>query len=133
MFKFLFKNRKTRAGAAPQPDVPAPNQGVPSMSSEGIHVPYEKLSRHTLHMHYAMASVMEELQAVDWYRQRADDTEDEKLKAILLHNAGEEIEHASMLLEWIRRNDPRFNKELKEYLFTEGPITELESKAIGRK
>ena len=103
------------------------------MSSEGIHVPYEKLSRHTLHMHYAMTSVMEELQAVDWYRQRADDTEDEKLKAILLHNAGEEIEHASMLLEWIRRNDPRFNKELKEYLFTDGPITELEGKAMGRK
>jgi len=115
------------------PVAPAPTQGVPSMSSEGIHVPYEKLSRHTLHMHYAMASVMEELQAVDWYRQRADDTEDEKLKAILLHNAGEEIEHASMLLEWIRRNDPRFNKELKEYLFTEGPITELENKAMGRK
>jgi hypothetical protein len=103
------------------------------MSSEGLHVPYEKLSRHTLQMHYAMTSVMEELQAVDWYRQRADDTEDEILKAIMLHNAGEEIEHASMLLEWIRRNDPRFAKELKEYLFTEGPITELENKAMGRK
>jgi hypothetical protein len=51
----------------------------------------------------------------------------------MLHNAGEEIEHASMLLEWIRRNDPRFAKELKEYLFTEGPITELENKAMGRK
>ena len=103
------------------------------MSSEGLHVPYEKLSRHTLQLHYAMTSVMEELQAVDLYRQRADDTEDEKLKAILLHNAGEEIEHASMLLEWIRRNDPRFNKELREYLFTEGLITELESKATGKK
>ena len=103
------------------------------MSSEGLHVPYEKLSRHTLHMHYAMTSVMEELQAVDWYRQRADDTKDENLKAILLHNAGEEIEHASMLLEWIRRSDPRFNKELKEYLFTKKPITEIEGKAMEKK
>jgi uncharacterized protein len=103
------------------------------MSSEGIHVPYEKLSRRTLHLHYAITSLMEELEAVDWYRQRADDTEDDALKAILLHNAGEEIEHASMVLEWIRRNDPQFNKELKEYLFTEGPITEVENKAMGRK
>ena len=103
------------------------------MSSEGIHVPYEKLSRHTLQLHYAITSLKEELEAIDWYRQRADDTEDEKLKAILLHNAGEEIEHASMLLEWIRRNDPRFDKELREYLFTKKPITELEGKAMGRK
>jgi len=133
MFKFLLRRREARAPVAEVPAVPAANQGVPSMSSEGIHVPYEKLSRHTLHMHYAVTSLMEELQAVDWYRQRADDTQDDKLKAILLHNAGEEIEHASMLLEWIRRNDPRFAKELKEYLFTEGPITELENKAMGGK
>jgi len=103
------------------------------MSSEGVHVPYDKLSRHTLHLHYAITSLKEELEAVDWYRQRADDTQDEKLKAILLHNAGEEIEHASMLLEWIRRNDPRFAKELKEYLFTEGSITEVEQTITGRK
>jgi hypothetical protein len=132
MFKFLFRNRKARATVTGAPE-PVANPRSSSMSSEGIHVPYEKLSRHTLQMHYAITSLMEELQAVDWYRQRADDTEDEKLKAILLHNAGEEIEHASMLLEWIRRNDPHFNKELREYLFTEGPITELEGKAMGRK
>ena len=130
MFKFLFGKPKKRAVAAP---LPAANSRSPSMSSEGVHVPYEKLSRHTLHLHYAITSLKEELEAVDWYRQRADDTQDEKLKAILLHNAGEEIEHASMLLEWIRRNDPRFAKELKEYLFTEGPITQIEQTIMGRK
>lgn len=103
------------------------------MSSEGYHVPIEKLSRKTVMLHYALSSLMEELEAVDWYRQRADDTEDESLKAILLHNAGEETEHAAMVLEWIRRNDPRFDKELREYLFTTGPITEVEEKAMGRK
>ena len=103
------------------------------MTSEGIHIPPEKMSRKTTLLHYAIASLMEELQAIDWYRQRADDTEDKQLKAILLHNAGEEIEHAAMLLEWIRRGEPRFDKELREYLFKDGPITELEKKATGKK
>jgi len=103
------------------------------MSSEGIHIPYEKLSRHTLQMHYAITSLMEELEAVDWYRQRADDTEDADLKAVILHNANEEIEHAAMVLEWIRRQDPQFDKQLRMYLFSEGPITEVEHKAMGRK
>ena len=69
------------------------------MASEGLHVPREKLSNETLHLHYAIVSLMEELEAVDWYRQRADDTADPELKAILLHNANEEVEHASMILE----------------------------------
>jgi len=103
------------------------------MASEGYHVPFEKLSRKTVLLHYALASLMEELEAIDWYRQRADDTEDEALKAVLLHNAGEETEHAAMVLEWIRRNDPRFDKELREYLFSSGPIAELEKEAMGRK
>ena len=103
------------------------------MSSEGIHIPYEKLSRHTLQMHYAITSLMEELEAVDWYRQRADDIEDADLKAVVLHNANEEIEHAAMVLEWIRRQDPQFDKQLRKYLFSEGPITEVEHKAMGRK
>ncbi len=93
------------------------------MSSETLHVPREKLSKTTLQLHYAITSLMEELEAVDWYRQRADDTEDPELKAVLLHNAGEEIEHAAMVLEWIRRQEPRFDKELREYLFQEGSIT----------
>ncbi|MDE2182036.1 MAG: ferritin [Alphaproteobacteria bacterium] len=103
------------------------------MASEGVHVPYEKLSRKTLHLHYAITSLMEELEAVDWYKQRADDAEDPELKAILLHNAHEEMEHAAMVLEWIRRQEPRFDKELREYLFKDGPITELEHQAMGRK
>lgn len=96
------------------------------MSSEGLHVPREKLSRQTLNLHYAITSLIEELEAVDWYRQRADDCDDPDLKAILLHNAKEEIEHASMALEWIRRNDAQFDAQLKEFLFTDGPITEQE-------
>ena len=101
------------------------------MSSEGLHVPRESLSARTLNLHYAITSVMEELEAVDWYRQRADDCSDEALKAILLHNAREEIEHASMTLEWIRRNDDEFQDQLKEYLFTEGSITGREDGAEG--
>ncbi len=93
------------------------------MSSEGFHVPVEKLSRKTVQIHYAIRSLMEELEAVDWYYQRADDADDPELKAILLHNAHEELEHAAMVLEWLRRNDANFNKELREYLFQEGSIT----------
>ena len=93
------------------------------MSSEALHVAREKLSRKTLEMHYAITSLMEEFEAVDWYRQRADDTEDPELKAILLHNAREELEHAAMVLEWIRRNDKDAGEQFKEYLFREGSIT----------
>ena len=93
------------------------------MASEALHVAREKLSKKTLHMHYAITSLMEEFEAVDWYRQRADDTEDPELKAILLHNAREELEHAAMVLEWIRRNDRDADAQLREYLFKEGSIT----------
>ncbi|PZQ63775.1 MAG: ferritin [Phenylobacterium zucineum] len=93
------------------------------MSSEGLHVAREKLSRRTLDLHYAITSLMEEFEAVDWYRQRADDTEDPELKKILLHNAREELEHAAMVLEWIRRNDKETDEQLREYLFKEGSIT----------
>ena len=99
------------------------------MSSEGLHVPREKLSAKTLNMHYAIASLMEELEAVDWYRQRADDCDDPALKEILLHNAKEELEHAAMVLEWMRRNDPQTDSQLREYLFKEGSITGHEEEA----
>ena len=99
------------------------------MSSEGLHVPREKLRRTTLNLHYAITSLIEELEAIDWYRQRADDCDDPSLQAILLHNAREEIEHASMALEWIRRNDPEFDTQLRAYLFAEGSITEREHEA----
>ncbi|MHB1591209.1 MAG: encapsulin-associated ferritin-like protein, partial [Sulfuricella sp.] len=89
------------------------------MSSVGYHEPIEELSAETRDMHRAIVSLMEELEAVDWYNQRANACKDMGLKAILEHNRDEEKEHASMLMEWIRRKDPRFSKELKDYLFTE--------------
>ena len=92
------------------------------MSSVGCHEPIEELSDETRDMHRAIVSVMEELEAVDWYNQRADACKDQDLKAILEHNRDEEKEHASMVLEWIRRKDPMFSKQLKAYLFTEKPI-----------
>jgi ferritin-like protein len=102
------------------------------MSSEGFHIPLEKLSQTTKTIHYAISSLMEELEAVDWYYQRADDTDDAELKAVLLHNAHEEIEHASMVLEWLRRADPVFDKNLREYLFVEGSITGREHAVEGK-
>ncbi|TAL36940.1 MAG: ferritin [Phenylobacterium sp.] len=102
------------------------------MSSEGLHVPREKLSKKTLELHYAIASLMEEFEAVDWYRQRADDTEDPELKKILLHNAREELEHAAMVLEWIRRNDQDADEQLREYLFKDGSITGHEEGAADK-
>jgi ferritin-like protein len=92
------------------------------MSSEGYHEPVEELSQATRDMHRAILSLMEELEAVDWYAQRAEACKDPELRAILEHNRDEEKEHAAMVLEWIRRHDPRFSKELKEYLFTSKPI-----------
>jgi len=89
------------------------------MSNEGYHEPVEQLSVATRDMHRAIVSLMEELEAVDWYNQRVDACSDSELKAILAHNRDEEKEHASMVLEWIRRRDPKFDKELRDYLFTE--------------
>lgn len=92
------------------------------MSSVGYHEPVEELSDETRDMHRAIVSLMEELEAVDWYNQRADACKNAELKAILEHNRDEEKEHASMVLEWIRRKDPRFSRELKDYLFTKKSI-----------
>lgn len=93
------------------------------MANEGYHEPAEKLSAETMDMHRAIVSLMEELEAVDWYNQRVDACTDPELKAILAHNRDEEKEHAAMMLEWIRRRDPRFDHELKDALFKDGPIT----------
>jgi hypothetical protein len=92
------------------------------MALEAIHEPVGELSPKTRDMHRAIASLIEELEAVAWYQQRAEACTDAALKAILAHNRDEEKEHAAMLLEWIRRNDPAFSKELKDYLFTDKPI-----------
>lgn len=92
------------------------------MANEGYHEPIEELTDETRDMHRAITSLMEELEAVDWYNQRVDACKDEDLKNILIHNRDEEKEHAAMVLEWIRRRDPVLDKELKDYLFSEGPI-----------
>ena len=88
------------------------------MANEGYHEPIDELSDETRDMHRAIVSLMEELEAVDWYNQRIDATRNKELAAILAHNRDEEKEHAAMVLEWIRRQDPKFDKELKDYLFT---------------
>ncbi|MGH6782509.1 MAG: encapsulin-associated ferritin-like protein [Sphingomonadaceae bacterium] len=88
----------------------------------GYHEPVEELSDATRDMHRAIVSLMEELEAVDWYNQRADACKDRELKAILRHNRDEEKEHAAMVLEWIRRHDEVLSKELKEYLYSSKPI-----------
>lgn len=93
------------------------------MSNEGYHEPVDKLSAETMDMHRAITSLMEELEAVDWYNQRVDAATDPELKKILAHNRDEEKEHAAMVLEWIRRRDPKLDKELRAALFKEGPIT----------
>ncbi len=89
------------------------------MGHENYHEPVKELSAATREMHRAIVSLVEELEAVDWYNQRVDVCTDEELKAILEHNRDEEKEHAAMLLEWMRRQDSSFEKELKEYLFTD--------------
>lgn len=92
------------------------------MAHEGLHEAASDLSDETRDTHRAIVSLIEELEAVDWYQQRADACKNPELKAILAHNRDEEKEHAAMLLEWIRRKDPAFSKELKDYLFTDKPI-----------
>lgn len=101
------------------------------MTSEGYHEPVELLKPSTLDHHRAIVSLMEELEAVDWYDQRVDATSDEELAAILIHNRDEEKEHAAMTLEWLRRRDPVLDHELRTYLFTEGSILEVEEEAHG--
>ena len=92
------------------------------MSNEGYHEPINELSDETRDMHRAITSLMEELEAVDWYNQRVDACKDDELSATLAHNRDEEKEHAAMVLEWIRRKDPTFSDELKDFLFTDKPI-----------
>ena len=87
----------------------------------------QDLSADVRHVHRALASLQEELEAIDYYNQRADRSDDEELKAILLHNRDEEIEHATMLFEYLRRKMPNFDTNMKQYLFTTKPVTEIEA------
>ena len=104
----------------------APSGTRPAMSSTGLHEDPSQLRPETTDRHRAIVSLMEELEAVDWYGQRIDATSDPELREILTHNRDEEKEHASMVLEWLRRHDPELDRHLRTYLFREGNITQLE-------
>jgi ferritin-like protein len=99
------------------------------MSSETYHEPLELLSEETRNMHRAIVSLKEELEAVDWYQQRAEACSDEELRGVLVHNKNEEIEHAMMNLEWIRRHSDVFDANVKKYVNAEGPILAVEEGA----
>ena len=99
------------------------------MSSEGLHENESKLQPETVDRHRAISSLMEELEAVDWYDQRIDATTDAELAGVLRHNRDEEKEHAAMVLEWLRRHDPVLDRHLRTYLFSEGSILAVEEAA----
>jgi uncharacterized protein len=99
------------------------------MASEGLHEQAELLGEETIDHHRAFTSLIEELEAVDWYDQRVHATKDSSLADILAHNRDEEKEHASMTLEWLRRRDPVLDRHLRTYLFTTEPVTQVEVEA----
>ncbi|HXA23941.1 MAG TPA: ferritin-like domain-containing protein [Acetobacteraceae bacterium] len=101
------------------------------MAGEVLHEEREKLGPDVLDRHRAISTIMEELEAIDWYDQRIKGSSDAELQAVLLHNRNEEKEHASMLLEWLRRHDDEFSTHLKTYLFSQGPIREVGASAEG--
>ena len=93
------------------------------------HEPEGELSSSTRNYHRALRSLCEELEAVDWYQQRWERCDDEALRAILAHNRDEEMEHACMVLEWLRRSMPGWDERMRTYLFKQAPITEIEEAA----
>ena len=95
------------------------------MASEGFHEPIELLDEATLDYHRAMQSLAEELEAIDWYDQRAKATTDDSLAAVLIHNRDDEKEHAAMALEWLRRRDGELDAQLRKFLFSSGPVAEV--------
>jgi uncharacterized protein len=99
--------------------------------SAGLHEPEDRLSAETIDRHRAIASIQEELEAVDWYDQRVNATDDPDLAAVLAHNRDEEKEHAAMTLEWLRRKDAVLDSHLRTYLFTAEPVIAIESEAEG--
>src|ERR1700736_2386569 len=98
-------------------------------ASAQLHEDASSLQPETIERHRAIVSLIEELEAVDWYDQRVDASHDEALRGVLRHNRDEEKEHAAMTLEWLRRHDPKLDEHLRRYLFTDGPITEMSSEA----
>lgn len=103
------------------------------MSSDSLHEDPDKLGPQITDQHRAIVSLMEELEAVDWYNQRAKATRNPELRAILEHNRDEEKEHAAMMLEWLRRSDPKLDEHLRTFLFRKGPIVGIEKALSGRR
>lgn len=99
------------------------------MAAEGLHEQADALPASVVDRHRAIRSIMEELEAVDWYDQRVNATDDPTLAEVLAHNRDEEKEHAAMTIEWLRRHDPVFDRHLRTYLFSEGSIVEVEHEA----
>jgi ferritin-like protein len=99
--------------------------------SAGLHEPVEMLEEETVERHRALVSLIEELEAVDWYSQRVDACSDEGLRQVLGHNRDEEKEHACMTLEWLRRHDETWDALLRRYLFRAGPIVAEGEEAAG--
>jgi len=100
------------------------------MASDTYHEPLELLSEDTKNTHRAIVSLMEELEAIDWYQQRAEACNDPELSAVLTHNKNEEVEHAMMTLEWLRRKSSVFNDNIETYINSSGPITEVEEAMV---
>lgn len=94
------------------------------MAGEVLHEKREELGQDILDRHRAISTIMEELEAIDWYDQRIKASSDAELQTILAHNRNEEKEHASMLLEWLRRHDRELDAHMRTYLFSQGPIRE---------
>ena len=103
----------------------------PAMASDTYHEPLELLSEDTKNTHRAIVSLMEELEAIDWYQQRAEACSDPELSAVLTHNKNEEVEHAMMTLEWLRRKQPVFAENIATYINSSGPILEVEEQLMG--
>jgi uncharacterized protein len=103
------------------------------MAGETLHEEREALTPEILDRHRAISTIMEELEAIDWYDQRIKGSTDPELQSVLAHNRNEETEHASMLLEWLRRHDPELDAHLRTYLFSQGPIREVSQGAGGAR
>jgi ferritin-like protein len=101
------------------------------MAGETLHEERGTLGPEILDRHRAISTIMEELEAIDWYDQRIKASTDPELQAVLAHNRNEEKEHASMLLEWLRRNDAEFETHLRTYLFSQGSIREVKTRSGG--
>jgi ferritin-like protein len=96
------------------------------MPTDAPHEPAELVTEPSKELHRALRSLIEELEAIDWYQQRVDASRDDELRAVLGHNRDEEVEHAMMVLEWIRRQSPTFDRNIGTYLGAAGPITQIE-------